>query len=113
MSLGVGHEDIPQRNGHEANRKPSVQDLSRCQHRFHTDTSPERYHSQAAKEAWVENVRIFSRRICTTNRFSERRSSSRQYGNFAIPVFLDRRRRFAAQRLLNFCRIIEPNRSNR
>ena len=46
MSLGVGHEDIPQRNGHEANQKPSVQDLSRCQHGFHTDTSPERYHSQ-------------------------------------------------------------------
>jgi hypothetical protein len=59
MSLGVGHEDIPQRNGHEANQKPSVQDLSRCQHGFHTDTSPERYHSQAAKEAWSKTFEFF------------------------------------------------------
>jgi len=34
-----------------------------AQHGFHTDTSPERYHSEAAKEAWAKTLDFFKKNL--------------------------------------------------
>ncbi|HEY7316780.1 MAG TPA: dienelactone hydrolase family protein [Candidatus Binatia bacterium] len=34
-----------------------------AQHGFHTDTNPERYHPEAAKEAWGRTLAFFEKQL--------------------------------------------------